>query len=182
MIGSLGKRWVSTSESLKYLGRLKVGGKWLWMKQPRDRGKAETFQPRDMWRLCSEIPRMFGSGPNEPKSTGDFSTHWNYFTKADPFAYESFHFNTKKKKVHVSIWWFSKTNCGYMANQQCWSNSLSMEMLLQNHRRNGNNFLGRVVAASPQSVLVTDWRKKLIPLKLPLANPGNAPLIFHSQG
>lgn len=74
---------------------------------------------------------------------------------ADPFFYESSHFNTKEKKIHVSIWQCDKTNCGYMANQQCWNNSLSMEMLLQNHRRNGDNFLGRVLAASPQKVLVT---------------------------
>lgn len=74
---------------------------------------------------------------------------------ADPFFYESSPFNTKKKKVHVSIWQFGKNNCGYMANQQCWINSLSMEMLLQNCRRNRPNFLGEVLAASPQKVLVT---------------------------
>lgn len=73
------------------------------MKQPRDRGKAETFQPGDAGKLCLEIAPMFGSDPNEPKST-DFSIHWNYFTTADPFAYESSHFNTKRKKVHVSVW------------------------------------------------------------------------------
>jgi len=61
---------------------------------------------------------------------------------ADPFFYESSGFNTKKKKVHLSLWQFGKTNCGSMANQCCWNNSPSMAVLLHNCRQNRNNCLG----------------------------------------
>lgn len=70
----------------------------------------------------------------------------------DPFFYESSHFSTKKKKVHVSIWQSGKTNCGYMANQQCWSNSPSMEMLLQNRRRNRDNPRQGVSSQAPEGL------------------------------